>query len=175
MEPRDRRRGHWLHPERIRSARSGQALVWVAVMLPFFLSIVGLAIDGGMVFDARRKLQNVADGAARAGAIQIDPAAYRASGGTRVVLDETKARDVAASYVVAEGDGISATITTSPQQVVVTASQPVALSFLRLVGLRTVTITAMATAEVRYGITRGNQEREGTDESERDAGTTRRG
>ena len=46
------------------SAQSGQAIVWVAVMMPFFLSVVGLAIDGGIVFSARRELQNVADSAA---------------------------------------------------------------------------------------------------------------
>ena len=31
-----------------------QVLVWVVVMLPFFLAIVGLSIDAGRLFDARR-------------------------------------------------------------------------------------------------------------------------
>ena len=60
---------HWLC-----RGEAGQALVWTAVMLPLFLSVIGLAIDAGTIFDARRELQNVADSAARAGAMQIDQA-----------------------------------------------------------------------------------------------------
>ena len=59
----------------------GSAVVWVAVTLPLFVSLVGLAIDGGVVFDARRELQSVADGAARAGAMQLDETAYRTTAG----------------------------------------------------------------------------------------------
>ena len=56
----------------------GQVIVWVAVMLPFFLAVIGLASDGGLVFEQRRALQALADEAARAGASQLDQAAYRA-------------------------------------------------------------------------------------------------
>gem|GEM_PF-5201525 len=52
--------------------QSGQLVVWTAVMLPLFLSVIGLAADGGIAFGARRELQNVADSAARAGAMQVD-------------------------------------------------------------------------------------------------------
>ena len=55
-----------------RRARA-QVIVWVAVMLPLlFLPIVGLTMDAGVVFDAKRDLQNLADGAARVGAMEID-------------------------------------------------------------------------------------------------------
>ena len=57
--------------------QAGQAIVWAAVMLPLFLAVVGLAIDGGVVFAARRELQNVADAGARPGAMQVDHGAYR--------------------------------------------------------------------------------------------------
>ena len=63
----------------LRSAHRGQAIVWTAVMLPLFLAIVGLAADGGLVFSARRELQNIADSAARAGAgLNADAAAVAA-------------------------------------------------------------------------------------------------
>ena len=64
-----------------RGAREGQALLWTAVLLPFFLALVGLAIDGATVFAARRSCQAVADGAARAGAMELDIATYRQSDG----------------------------------------------------------------------------------------------
>ena len=139
-----------------RSWQRGQAIVWVAVMLPLFLSVVGLAIDGGIVFDARRELQNVADSAARAGAMQIDQETYRATSGETVVLDQPAARQVADEYAAGQGVGI-ATIAVEPQRVVVTVSRDVPTSFLRLVGIATVRVSATAPAEVRYGIDRPNR------------------
>jgi Flp pilus assembly protein TadG len=130
---------------------AGQALVWTAVMLPLFLSIVGLAIDAGTVFDARRELQNVADSAARAGAMQIDQTVYRQSSGATVVLDTAAARQAASEYVASQG-GLAATIDVGPRQVVVEVSREVPLSFLRLVGISTVRVTATAPAKPRYGI-----------------------
>jgi Flp pilus assembly protein TadG len=132
-------------------------IVWVAVMLPLFLSIIGLTIDGGIVFSARRELQNAADSAARAGAMQVDQQAYRDSNGERVVLDEASARRVAAEYVGGRGSALEATIATESQRVVVQVSREVPTSFLRLAGINRVRISATAPAELRYGIERDNR------------------
>jgi uncharacterized membrane protein len=129
----------------------GQALVWVAVMLPL-LSVIGLSIDAGTLFDARRELQNVADSAARAGAMQIDQTAYRASSGTTVVLDPATARQAAAQYISTRGARFAATIDVEPKSVIVQVSQSVPTSFLRLVGIGTMRITATAPAMPRFGI-----------------------
>lgn len=137
-------------------AEAGQALVWVAVMLPLFLSVIGLSIDAGTVFDARRQLQNVADAAARAGAMQIDQNAYRASSGATVALDPAAARQAALQYVGSQGGGFTATVDVAPQRVLVHVSQNVPTSFLRLVGIGTVRISATAPATPRFGIQRGN-------------------
>lgn len=134
----------------------GQAIVWAAVMLPLFLSVVGLAIDAGVVFDARRELQDVADAAARAGAMQVDQQIYRSSSGKTVVLDQPAARQVAAQYIADQSSGIMATITIDPQRVVVEVSRNVPTSFLRLVGLSTIRVSAVATAAARYGISGPN-------------------
>jgi uncharacterized membrane protein len=132
-----------------------QAIVWAAVMFPFLLSIVGLAIDAGAVFDARRELQNVADGAARVGAMQIDQQAYRASSGSTVQLDAGGAQQVAATYISQQGKSVTATVSASTSRVVVSASQSVPTSFLRLVGIGAVQVSATATAEAAHGITQG--------------------
>jgi uncharacterized membrane protein len=137
-------------------SESGQAIVWVAVMMPLFLAVIGLAIDGGVVFAERRELQNVADSAARAGAMQIDEQAYRASAGVTIVLDEGAARQVAAEYVASQGGAASAAIAVEPERVIVQVSRDAPTSFLRLFGIGTVRISATAPAEVRHGIAAGS-------------------
>lgn len=133
-------------------ARSGQALLWVVIMLPLFLAIVGLAIDGGTLFAERRRAQNAADAAARVGAQQIDIPHYRATG--EIALDRSMARYVARQYT--EGLGkIDATVDTAGTEVIVTVRRDVPLSFLKLVGLSSVSIGATAVAQPFYGIDEG--------------------
>ena len=139
----------------LRSAHRGQAIVWTAVMLPLFLAVVGLAVDGGLVFSARRELQNVADSAARAGAQQIDVRAYRESRGRTVVLDEPAAHRVAAEAAARQGTSRDIRIEVEPSRVQVDVSRDAPTSFLRVVGVDSVRVTAAATAEVRHGIERG--------------------
>ncbi len=134
----------------------GQAIVWVAVMLPLFLSVIGLSIDGGLVFSARRELQNVADGAARSGAMQVAEQAYRESSGQRVVLDVEAAQAVAVTYVAQQRRDFSATVQADPRVIVVQVARDVPTSFLRLVGIQSAYVTATATAVARAGIERGN-------------------
>jgi uncharacterized membrane protein len=130
----------------------GQALVLLVLTLPFLLSIVGLVIDGGLVFDARRELQNIADGAARVGAMQVDVDEYRRSNGKTVVLVETEAETAARRYLGAEARRVTALVQVGPQGVQVQAESEVRLSFLSLVGFDTVTVRATAVAEVHHGI-----------------------
>ncbi|MBI4496657.1 MAG: pilus assembly protein [Chloroflexi bacterium] len=139
-----------------RGAQSGQVIVWAAVMLPLFLSVIGLTIDGGIAFSVRRELQNVADAAARAGAMQIDERIYRESAGATLVLDTAAAQQVAAEYVASQGSGLSAVIAAEPQRVIVRVSRDMQTSFLRLAGVTTVRLDATAPANIRYGIERAN-------------------
>ncbi len=141
----------------VRGEDAGQAIVWVAVMLPLFLAIVGLTIDGGIVFSARRELQNVADSAARAGAMQIDQRVYRESAGQQVVLDTGAAQDVALSYVAGQRGALSAGVSVEPRGVIVQVERDVPTSFLRLVGIQSAHVTATAPAQARAGIERANR------------------
>jgi uncharacterized membrane protein len=135
----------------------GSVLAWTAVGLALFLPAIGLVVDGGMMFDARRELQNTADGAARAGAMQIDQQMYRATNGAVVVLDQASARATAAQYVASQGSDLSAEITSDDQHVFVSLSRDVPTDFLRLAGVDRVRIAATAPAEVRYGIDKANK------------------
>ncbi|MFN8632882.1 MAG: pilus assembly protein TadG-related protein [Chloroflexota bacterium] len=139
------------------AAQRGQAIAWTAVMLPLFLAVVGLAADGGLVFGARREIQNVADSAARAGAQQIDVRVYRESRGRTVVLDQSAARRAAAEHAERQGSDLKVRIEVDPNRVRVEAARDAHTSFLRLIGIGTVQVSAAATAEVRHGIERGDQ------------------
>ena len=134
----------------------GQAIIWTAVMLPLFISIIGLAIDGGIVYDNQHALQDVADGAARTGATQVDQNAYRASGGQTIVLDQGSAQEAAVAYVSSQGTNLTASVATDSIHVVVTVHRSVPTSFLRIVGIDTVPVSVTATAEVQHGITQGS-------------------
>src|SRR5258708_35818375 len=78
---------------------AAQALVWFTLALPMFVSIAGLAIDGGVLLAARRQLQSVADGAARAGATRLDLERLRGSGGAEVQLDQALALKAVSTYL----------------------------------------------------------------------------
>ena len=130
----------------------GQVLVLVALLLVGLVAVAGLMTDGGIVFTQRRDLQNSADAAALAGAMQIDEDAYRASGGTNVVLDQGAAYQAAVKYLAGEGDS-NYSVRASTTGVDVQVSRRAATAFLRVIGIDGVTISAHALAEPQHGIT----------------------
>ncbi len=138
-----------------RGLERGQAVVWVMVMLPLFLSIIGLAADGGSVFAQREQLQSLADGAARMGAEQLDTRAYYAGGA--VVLDSAAAQQAALQYLGQQSPGIAAEVAADQQTVVVRVERDVPLAFLRIVHLDSAHVRAMATAQLRHGSMTGGQ------------------
>jgi Flp pilus assembly protein TadG len=127
----------------------GQVMVFAAILMTGLVSVVGLVTDGGIVFSQRRDLQNAADAAALAGAMQIDERAYRASG--QVVLDEAKARDAAEQYLRDEED-VNYRVQVSQEGVEVSVSRRASTSFLRLVGVDSVDISATSSAAPRHGV-----------------------
>jgi len=134
---------------RLHGDESGQAIVLVAVLMAGLVAVVGLVTDGGLVFSQRRDLQNVADAAALAGAMQLDEGTYRSSG--EVLLDEPAARQAAVQYLEAEG-GLSYSVVVRPTRVEVSVSRQASTGFLRVVGINRVEISANASAEPRHGV-----------------------
>ncbi|MGE0600568.1 MAG: pilus assembly protein TadG-related protein [Dehalococcoidia bacterium] len=130
----------------------GQVLVMVALMMVGVVSVVGLVSDGGLVFAQRRDLQNVADAAAAAAAMQIDEAVYRSTG--EVVLDEQLARDAAVFYLDAEGD-LDYVVSVLSDRVEISVSRQATTGFLRVIGINGVEVSASASAEPRYGVESG--------------------
>ena len=143
-----------------RRQSQAQALVWLALAIPMLLSVAGLAIDGGVLLDERRQLQSVVDGAARAGAAQMDMPRLRASGGSDVQLDPTLASRAARTYVdqaLATGTQYWHTppevgVEVGTRRIHVTMRARLPTAFLRIVDINEVLVEAVAVADVQYGI-----------------------
>jgi Flp pilus assembly protein TadG len=130
-----------------------QAIAWFAVMLPLFLSAIGLTIDGQAMLRAQRRAQGAADGAARTGATFIQVGHSRAEPGAGDVLDAVAAQSAAAGYIALVYPDLQVNTSADEQHVVVVVSQRVAPTFLQLVHVSTVQVQARAEARPRGGIT----------------------
>ncbi len=134
-----------------RRSQRAQAVVWLAAMLPFLLSIVGVALDGALLLSARRDLQDVADAAARAGAAQVDLDQLRAD--SRVVLRPEAARQAAYAYAVYQGV-VPEQISADAGHVEVRVGRTVPTSFLRVLRITSMPVEARSAARARAGVAR---------------------
>jgi uncharacterized membrane protein len=146
----------------MRARSVAQALVWLTVCLPLFVSVAGLAIDGGVLLASRRELQSVADGAARAGATRLDMDRLRSSGGADVQLDQALALEAVRAYLdqrLAHELQWQTTPTTqadaTTRRVHVVIDGTLRTAFLRIVHIDSVPVQADAFADVQFGIRDG--------------------
>ena len=124
-------------------------------MMPFFLAITGLMIDSGQILDARREAQNVADGAARIAAMQLDVGALHTTG--KIQLDSRKAQQAALTYLQQHEQGSGwqpASVPLSTTSVTVTVTRRVPTTFLRIINVGSLaTVSATAEAQPCAGVT----------------------
>jgi Flp pilus assembly protein TadG len=124
------------------------------LLVPFMFGLAGLALDGGQMLVTQRHIQGVAEGAARAGAEQLDRDAARDNPTAPAPLDPNLAWTVAADYIAAQPPGLSAIINANPEQVSVeVTSGAVPVLFVRAIGFTgPIHVRAMAVAKPRTGI-----------------------
>lgn len=142
----------WRPGARIARDQEGQVVVLVAVMALGLLAMVGLVADGGALFAARRDLQGLADGGARSGAMAVDLNVLRNSGGSRIVLSPSLARDRAERYLESSGFKGTAEVEVTQRSVTVRLGEQEPTGFLRIVGMTTFDVTASAMASPQHGI-----------------------
>jgi hypothetical protein len=124
-------------------------------MLPLFLAVIGLALDGGHLFVARATLQAVADASARAGAVRLDVGRMYREGAGAVLLSPDEAAAAARAYAAYHGlPSESIDATADDQVVIVQLHQDVPTVFVKVVRIDTITIRASSTAGARYGVDR---------------------
>ena len=136
------------------SRQRAQALAWFVVVLPLFLSSVGLAIDGEAVMRAHRRAQGAADGAARTGVGHVQISHARALPGSPDVLDAPAAQQAAVAYIAEIYPDLQVTTQADQQHIAVVVRQPVTPTFLQLFHISTVQIEARSDARPRSGIDR---------------------
>src|SRR5262245_51763538 len=135
--------------------QQAQALVFLTAMLPLFLAVIGLALDGGQLFAERADLQAIADASARAGAVRLDTARMYREGTGDVFLSPDDAAAAARDYASYHGLTADQINTNADDQfVTVQLRQDVPTVFVRVVRIDTVTIRASSTAGARYGVDR---------------------
>lgn len=122
----------------------GAATAFVVGMAITLLACAGLVVDGGTALNARMKLADDAEQAARAGAQELDQGALRDSGVVQV--DDAAARQRAGAFMTARGYDV-VSIEVVGDSVTVTASDVVQAQLLTIIGFNSFDIEATATAD----------------------------
>ena len=129
--------------QRVRDER-GAILIAGLLLALALLIVIGAAVDIGRAFIVRRELASLADGAALTGSQAIDLDALHQG---RLALDPAEAQN-AALQTLAE-PALEAQASASPGAVSVRVERRFPTVLLQLVGLRTLTVSAQATASPR--------------------------
>ncbi|WP_242625221.1 pilus assembly protein TadG-related protein [Krasilnikovia cinnamomea] len=130
----------------------GQVTPFVGLLSVALVAVAGLVLDAGLAISAKVQALDVAQSAARAGAQQLDLNAYRTRGITR--LDTGRAVSAARSWLASAGMSGDATATATT--VTVTVRRDSRTQILHLVGVRSLHVTASATATAVHGVTGPN-------------------
>lgn len=134
----------------------GQATIFVVAFAVVLLVLAGLVVDGGLALNARQRVADDVEQAARAGAQRLNEAALRSTPG-RVVIDPGPADRAARAFLIARGyPAQDIRVDPEPDAVTVRATihQPTAL--LSLVLIDNFTVTAQGQARPAVGITGEN-------------------
>jgi hypothetical protein len=126
----------------------GRVSAFVVIVVTAVLAFGGLVLDGGLALAAKVRAIGEAQEAARAGAQEIDLAAYRANGTLRLASHQAGA--AAHAYIAAAGHSGTVSVAGNTVTVTITASQPTQL--LGLLGIDSITVTGSGQAQPQRGI-----------------------
>lgn len=126
-----------------RRADDGTVTAYTLILVAAVLAFAGLVLDGGLAISTKVQAVSDAQSAARAGARELDVAALRTNSVIR--LDPVAAEATARRWLARTG--LAGTVTVAPDTVTVTVTTSRRTQLLQLLGLRSIPITATATAE----------------------------
>jgi Flp pilus assembly protein TadG len=136
MTPRVRLRGQ--------DVERGALGVFLAVLVPGLLLIIGLAVDGGVKVAATQRANAIADEAARAAGQALDVSATLAG---EVRVDPAAAVAAAQDYLDRNGvQGTATVVDGDTLQVTTTITEPT--TFLGLIGIQSMTAEGSGTADL---------------------------
>ena len=130
----------------------GAYLAFTVVAMPLALTLLGLVIDGGMMFRAQRRAIALTSAAAHVGAQQIDADYFSAT--NQVRLDGGRAAQAANDFLTRNAPDTvrPAGVGVWDDQVRVTAVADIPTYFLRLFGIASVRVTISSVARPQFGI-----------------------
>jgi Flp pilus assembly protein TadG len=128
------RRAQWGRTGETSHGEHGVTLVFLALVAVVLAGLVGFAVDAGRLFVARAELVRAADAAALAGVVDMP--------------DLARAQATAVQYVLANDPQATATVEQpgGEPRLRVTVSKRVEMTFMRVLGIPSVTVRATATA-----------------------------
>ncbi|MFC6019985.1 pilus assembly protein TadG-related protein [Plantactinospora solaniradicis] len=129
----------------------GQITPWTIVGVVIVLVLAGLVLDLGLGMSDKVRLLDVAQGAARAGAREIDLATYRATG--TVQLQPAQAAAAARTFAQQANVEGQVTASASATTVTVTITGIRQTQLLHIVGITGLAVSATATATPLTGVT----------------------
>ncbi len=137
-----------------RYKQQGQALIWVAILLPLFLVLVGLVFDGGLLWQQYLRARWAVSAAGVAAASEIDPGTLAQSG--RIVL-KPEALNTASRYAHRNDPALRITsvriVTQNGQQRIATRGWTYADTvFLKLFGVSGFRINVQAVERPAWGV-----------------------
>jgi hypothetical protein len=134
--------------ERLRADQRGQVTAYVVTIAVAAFAFGGLVLDGGLALAAKVRAMGQAQEAARAGAQEIDVAAYRADGTLRLL--PARATAAAQNHLAASHHTGSVSVTDNTVTVTVTIHQRSQL--LSFFAVDTITVTGRGEAQPQRGI-----------------------
>jgi hypothetical protein len=132
---------------------SGAATVFVVAFAVFLLVLAGLVVDGGLAINARQKVADDVEQAARAGSLHLDEAKLRLPQGV-IEIDPPAAETAALNFLSSRNypaSGVAVSATTEQVSVSAQIEQPTAL--LSLIFIDHFTVKAQGQARPAVGIT----------------------
>jgi hypothetical protein len=122
---------------------------FVITIVTAALLFAGLVLDGGLALATKIRAIGEAQEAARAGAQEIDLAAYRANGALRLVPQDA----TAAAYDYLATTGHTGTVSIMGNTVTVSITIDQSTQLLGLIGIGSITVTGHGQARPQRGIT----------------------
>ena len=135
----------------------GQYAVWFLLLLPLVLVLIGLVVDGGVMYGAYRRAQIAVDTAAQAAAHEVDAAHFAA---TNEVVLAPGAMDVAILYAGLNAGGsvrVTQVAVTPDGRVRVVARGSLPTVFMRAVGIERVEVRVAGHARPAFGLNEQGQ------------------
>lgn len=129
---------------------AGQVTAFVTIVTMALVLATGLVVDGGRLIEAKRRVNNRAEQAARAGAQALSVEALRSSGDQ--VIDKEGAGAAVRDYLSRVGSE-GRVLSVSGDSVTVEVTDSTSLLILGVAGLADQTVTGTGTARNVRGIT----------------------